>query len=37
MGRPYSLPAGPILPCIYLALIVASTIVGSTVYKEERV
>ena len=36
MGRPYSLPAGPILPCIYLALIVASTIVGSTVYKEER-
>lgn len=36
MGRPYSLPAGPILPCIYLALIVASTIAGSTVYKEER-
>ena len=36
MSKPYSLPAGPILPCIYLALIVASTIVGSTVYKEGR-
>jgi hypothetical protein len=36
MGEPYSLPAGPMLPILYLVIMVASTIAGAWVYKEQQ-
>lgn len=34
MGEPYALPAGPMLPVLYLAIMVASTLSGAWVYKQ---
>lgn len=36
MGQPYPLPAGPTLPCVYLVLIVASTMAGASIYREQQ-
>jgi len=36
MGEPYPLPAGPMLPILYLVIMVASTIAGAWVYKEQQ-
>jgi hypothetical protein len=36
MGAPYSLPSGPMLPILYLVIMVASTIAGAWVYKEQN-
>jgi len=36
MGEPYSLPSGPMLPILYLVIMVASTIAGAWLYKEQQ-
>lgn len=36
MNEPYSLPSGPMLPLLYLAIMVASTVAGAWVYREPR-
>jgi hypothetical protein len=36
MGEPYSLPSGPILPILYLVIMVVSTISGAWIYKEQQ-
>jgi hypothetical protein len=36
MGQPYPLPAGPMLPCVYLVMIVASTMAGASIYREQQ-
>lgn len=36
MGEPYPLPSGPILPCLYLVMMIVSTAIGACVYKEQR-
>ena len=36
MGEPYSLFAGPMWPMLYLLMMVASAIVGASVYKETQ-
>jgi drug/metabolite transporter (DMT)-like permease len=37
MGEPYPLPSGPLLLCIYLIVIVASTGIGASLYKGQTV
>lgn len=36
LGEPFPLPSGPMLPCIYLAMMVISTLAGASVYQEQR-
>jgi hypothetical protein len=36
MGKPYSLPSGPMLPILYLVIMIASTMAGAWVYKEHQ-
>jgi hypothetical protein len=36
MGESYSLPSGPVWPILYLVMMVASTVVGAWVYKEQQ-
>lgn len=36
MGEPYPLPAGPVLPCVCLAILMMSSMGGAMVYKENR-
>jgi hypothetical protein len=36
MGEPYALPSGPMLPVLYLVIMVASTIAGAWLYKERQ-
>jgi hypothetical protein len=36
MGEPYSLPSGPMLPILYLVIMVVSTISGAWIYKEQQ-
>lgn len=35
MGEPYPLPSGPVMPCVYLIVIVTSTGIGACLYKEQ--
>jgi uncharacterized membrane protein len=37
MGEPYPLPSGPVLPCVFLIVIIASTGIGACLYKEQTV
>lgn len=36
MGEPYALPSGPLMPILGLLIMVASTIAGASVYKEQQ-
>lgn len=36
MGQPYWLPSGPMLPMVYLVIMVASTITGAWIYKRQE-
>jgi hypothetical protein len=36
MGQPYPLPDGGMLPCVYLVVIVASTMAGASIYREQQ-
>lgn len=36
LGEPYWLPPGPLLPILYLVIMVASTMAGAWVYKEPQ-
>lgn len=36
MGEPYSLPSSPMLPILYLVIVIASTLAGAWVYKERQ-
>ncbi len=36
MGEPYPFLPGPLLPCIHLVMIIASTLAGAWVYKEQQ-
>ena len=36
MGQPYPLPSGPMLPMVYLLIMVTSTISGAWIYKEQQ-
>ncbi len=37
LGQSYPLPDGPLVPCLYLAMIVASAMIGASVYREQQV
>lgn len=36
LGEPYALPSGPMLPILYLVIMVASTVAGAWLYKERQ-
>jgi hypothetical protein len=36
MGEDYPLPFGPLLPCVCLGMMIASTLAGTSIYKEQR-
>jgi len=36
LDEPFPLPSGPMLPCIYLAMMIISTLAGAAVYQEQR-
>jgi drug/metabolite transporter (DMT)-like permease len=36
MGEPYPLPSGPILPCLYLVMMIISTGIGACIYKDQQ-
>ena len=36
MGEPYALPPGPMLPVLYLVIMVASTIAGAWLYQDRQ-